>query len=134
MNQRVIARILVLALVTVGCQATAEEPVRKAKDSDICHDMSSSSYQRLKYYTPYPTLEACLAAGGRLPKDADPSESRNAPRHSKAIWNSDDQTIVKKSRSGICYDSSDGRFGRTVHFTAYRTMRDCLDDGGRPPD
>ncbi|MDH0448063.1 hypothetical protein [Shewanella sp. GD04112] len=36
--------------------------------NDICHDKSSRSYKRTKTYTPYQTIEECLASGGRLPK------------------------------------------------------------------
>ncbi len=51
----------------------------------------------------------------------------------KALYDSDDDTIVKKSRDGICHDSSSGRFVRTLHYRAYRNMKDCLDSGGRRP-
>ena len=41
-------------------------PVKKSRN-DICHEPGSRSYQSVKYFTPYPSLEACLASGGRLP-------------------------------------------------------------------
>ena len=31
------------------------------------HAPGSSTYQSVKYFTPYDSLEACLASGGRLP-------------------------------------------------------------------
>lgn len=42
-------------------------PVKKSK-SAICHAADSPSYQSVKNFTAFPTLEACLASGGRLPK------------------------------------------------------------------
>ena len=35
--------------------------------SGICHTWESRYYTRTQRYTPYPTLKACLAAGGREP-------------------------------------------------------------------
>jgi hypothetical protein len=35
-------------------------------------------------------------------------------------------TIVKRSRSGICHDWHSANFKKTEHYTAYRTMEDCV--------
>ena len=43
-------------------------PTKKATSSGICHVPGSPSYSSVKKFTQYPTLEACLASGGRLPK------------------------------------------------------------------
>lgn len=51
----------------------------------------------------------------------------------KALYDSDDPSIVKKTRNNNCYDSSNGRFTEIVHYTAYRNMKDCLADGGKYP-
>lgn len=48
-----------------------------------------------------------------------------------ALYDSDDHTIIKKSREGVCHDYKSGNFERTVHYTAYRTMADCKASGGR---
>ena len=42
-------------------------PVKKSK-SGICHTPDSPSYQSVKNFTAFPTVEACLASSGRLPK------------------------------------------------------------------
>jgi endonuclease YncB( thermonuclease family) len=42
-------------------------PVKKSK-SGICHAPESPSYASVKNFEAFPTLEACLASGGRLPK------------------------------------------------------------------
>jgi endonuclease YncB( thermonuclease family) len=43
--------------------------VKKSK-SGICHAPESASYQSVKNFTAFPTLDACLASGGRLPKQS----------------------------------------------------------------
>ena len=42
--------------------------VVKMSDTRICHAPGTTYYDRTLHYTAYPTLAACLAAGGRLPK------------------------------------------------------------------
>ncbi|HEU5138281.1 MAG TPA: YHYH domain-containing protein [Steroidobacteraceae bacterium] len=41
--------------------------------------------------------------------------------------------VVKKSKSGICHDSSSPWYGQTIHFTPFETLQECLDSGGRLP-
>jgi len=47
----------------------ADGPVKKSRN-DICHAPSSSTYQSVKYFTPYESLEACLASGAAPPASA----------------------------------------------------------------
>jgi endonuclease YncB( thermonuclease family) len=42
-------------------------PVKKSR-SNICHDTASPSYKATTEFESFPTLEACLASGGRRPK------------------------------------------------------------------
>ena len=49
---------------------TAGGPIKKATSSGICHEPGTPGYSATKKFTKYPTLEACLASGGRLPKQA----------------------------------------------------------------
>jgi hypothetical protein len=44
-----------------------QEPVKLSR-SGICHAPGSTYYARTKNFTPFPNLEACLRAGGRMPK------------------------------------------------------------------
>ena len=46
---------------------TAGGPVKKATSSGICHAPGTPGHSSTKKFTQYPTLEACLASGGRLP-------------------------------------------------------------------
>lgn len=76
-----------------------------------------------------------LAVCGCQAEDDGPvraAEAQSTPG-GKALYDTDDESIVKKSRGGICYDSSDGRFDGICHYVAYANMKDCLDDGGRRP-
>ncbi len=62
------------------------------------------------------------------------SDVPKAPRLDQwAIYDSDDATIVKKSREGICHDYKSGKFERTLHYVAYKTLDDCRASGGRVP-
>jgi endonuclease YncB( thermonuclease family) len=42
-------------------------PIKKSR-RDICHAPGSPTYRTVTRFTSYPTVEACLASGGRLPK------------------------------------------------------------------
>jgi uncharacterized protein DUF1524 len=41
--------------------------------------------------------------------------------------------IVKKSKSGICHDTSSRSYNRTKRFTAFNSLETCLNSGGRLP-
>ncbi len=40
---------------------------------------------------------------------------------------------VKMSESGICHAPNTTYYKQTKHFTAYPTLKDCLNAGGRMP-
>jgi len=40
----------------------------KKSRAGICHVPDSPAYRSVKYFTSFPTLDACLASGGRLPR------------------------------------------------------------------
>ena len=41
--------------------------------------------------------------------------------------------IVKKSSSGICHDKKSQYYSKTKNFKPFKTMKECLDSGGRLP-
>jgi len=41
--------------------------------------------------------------------------------------------VVKKSNSGICHDSSSQWYAQTIHYTAFNSLQECLNSGGRLP-
>ena len=42
--------------------------IKKSAKSGICYSADSKSYKKLKDFTPYKTLDECVAAGGKLQK------------------------------------------------------------------
>lgn len=41
--------------------------------------------------------------------------------------------IIKKSNSGICHDKKSQYYAKTKNFKSFKTMKECLDSGGRLP-
>lgn len=69
--------LLVSSLLALGFSGIASlptaafaqaEPAVKMSRSGICHPRGGSYYNQTKNYTPYPSMEACIKAGGRPPK------------------------------------------------------------------
>ena len=50
-----------------------------------------------------------------------------------AAGHAEQQTVVKKSASGICHCPGGQFYERTSNFTAFETLADCLASGGREP-
>ena len=48
--------------------STQDNPAVKMSKTGICHPRGGSYYNQTKAYTPYPSMEACIKAGGRPPK------------------------------------------------------------------
>ena len=40
---------------------------------------------------------------------------------------------VKKSKTGICHAAGSSYYGRTLNFTPFATMDECIKSGGRLP-
>lgn len=61
--------MIALASLTVVQSAAAEgDPAVKMSKSKICHEKGTEFYARVKKFTAYDSMSACLAAGGREPK------------------------------------------------------------------
>lgn len=70
-------RLLAFVAISVGLGSFAtmppvafaqSEPAVKMSKTGICHPRGGTYYSRTKNYTPYPSMEACIKAGGRPPK------------------------------------------------------------------
>lgn len=48
--------------------ANTSDPLVKKSSSGICHQQGTTYYDKTTNFTPYDTVDACLASGGRLPK------------------------------------------------------------------
>ena len=44
-------------------------PIKKSR-SDICHAPDSAAYRSVRHFRSYPTIEACIASGGRAAKQS----------------------------------------------------------------
>jgi len=56
-----------------------------------------------------------------------------APNVTSNALVSDNSEIVKKSTTGICHAPGTTYYNKTKNFTAYETVEDCLNSGGRLP-
>ncbi len=60
--------LLGLCLILAAPVLAQSDPPVKMSKSGICHAKGSTYYAQTKSFTPYPTLQACLNAVGRIPK------------------------------------------------------------------
>jgi hypothetical protein len=60
---------LALASMPLASWSQDDAATVKMSKSKICHDNSSPHYARLKSFKSYPSIQACLDDGGRLPKN-----------------------------------------------------------------
>jgi len=94
-------KIVVFVLLTALNPAFAS--VVKMSNSGICHQPQSSWYDRTKNFQPFDSIEACLAAGGRLPKGV----VRPSVNHRRTI-DSGDSGSYSRAAFGHGWDDSDG--------------------------
>jgi hypothetical protein len=59
---------LLLLIATPSESVASSNPPVKMSNSSICHPKGGTYYSRTKNFTPYPTMAACVRAGGRPPK------------------------------------------------------------------
>jgi len=62
------------AIFSGSASANDIDPAVKMSKSEICHAVDSSYYNRTKNFTSFETLNECIDAGGRLPKNYTPTE------------------------------------------------------------
>lgn len=78
------------------------QAIVKLSSSGICHDESSSSYNRTRNFKPYPTIKDCLNSGGRLPKGKSASTNSAGKEYERKYF-------------GHGWDDSDGDCQNTRH-------------------
>ena len=62
--------ILAVILFSQNLAFAQNAEIKKSAKSGICYSADSKSYKKLKNFTPYKTMDECMAAGGKLPKAA----------------------------------------------------------------
>lgn len=60
--------VLTVILFSQNLAFAQNAEIKKSAKSGICYSADSKSYKKLKDFTPYKTLNECVAAGGKLPK------------------------------------------------------------------
>ena len=96
--------------------------VKKSR-SGICHDSSSSSYNKTKNFTSYDTLNECLESGGRLPK------SYKVPASKKPVQSHDSSPGYDRDKFGKGWDDTDGDCLNTRHELLLAQSTSTIDRG-----
>ena len=65
-----VAAIAGLLAGAAGDIASAADPEVRKSQSGVCHAQDSVHYERTKKFTPYDSMEDCLASGGRETRGA----------------------------------------------------------------
>jgi hypothetical protein len=68
MSRLVTTVILACSGMFANIAIANDEPPVKMSKTGICHERGSTYYSKTKNYTAFNTLEECLRAGGRRPK------------------------------------------------------------------
>ncbi len=126
---------VVLAIAASVPENAVAQEVKKS-GSGICHCPAGQFYDRTTNYTPFESIDACLASGGREPLRGQGNcslvTSSGAADTSTGTSNSA-TGVVKKSQSGICHCPGGQFYNRTTNFTAFGTIGACLESEGREP-
>jgi hypothetical protein len=130
--------VAALALVVAAPPAASQDaaageapPAVKMSRARVCHPLGTPGYAQTQRYEAFESVQACLAAGGRLARGVVAPEDAPAPPADLAVFDTEDASFVRRSRAGICYTAADGGYLQLLYFKAYRSLEDCLASGGR---
>ncbi|MFA0356915.1 HNH endonuclease family protein [Vibrio breoganii] len=120
------AAIAITAFLVIN---PAQANVVKLSNSGICHDTTSSSYNRTKNFTPFNSLEACLDSGGRLPKNHTGHQT-TAPSSSEYSRNQFGHGWA--DINGDCRDArAEALIAQSVAPVRFKTDKECRVVSGR---
>lgn len=105
----------------------------KQSTSGICHDQNSSYYERVKNFKPFISLDACIRAGGRLPKgySGSSTSSRNAAAPSSG-YSRDQFGRGWADTDGDCQNSRhEALIAQSTGQVRFKTGRECRVVAGR---
>jgi endonuclease YncB( thermonuclease family) len=78
--QSPIAGLVAGTLFAFGAVAdAAAEPAVKRSRAGICHEQGTQGYGQTIHFKSFPTIDACLKSGGRLPKNSSTKKSHFDP-------------------------------------------------------
>lgn len=129
---------LVVSIALLLSNKTATASVVKQSTSGLCHPQQSQWYERIQNYQPFETIEACLDAGGRLPRGISGGSTGHARKSAEAP--SGDLAIYQRSAFGHGWDdaNNDCRNSRAEALMAssttqvrFATDEDCRVATGR---
>ena len=80
-----------------------------------------------------PILTALFAAMLALNFGAAPVHAAQTAPKAAAASQDASAPAVKKSNTGICHAAGSSYYGRTLNFTPFATMAECVKSGGRLP-
>jgi hypothetical protein len=160
MDKRGVCRVAGLTLwlwaAALPLSAAEKLPV-KMSIAGVCYDPAVTSERPLVATGRFATMEDCMKAGRKAAGSKAPAVAPSAgptagaaevaaaavspapaatpvkpavPLPDRALFDSDDPTLVKRTRDGQCLGVQSSAFGRQEHFRAYRSLQDCLDSGG----
>lgn len=110
------------------------ESMRKSPGAEPCKPAARRSKRRVRTAISNVMMIALLIAGSGSHLSWAGSQSPPVPPiEDKAFFDTSDLTVIKRSRNNICHVPGSPSYSQTLEFRAYRTLRDCLDSGGRGP-
>ena len=109
-----------LALFFFG-QAKAKAEVVKLSSSGICHPAQSSHYTRTQTFMPFASVEDCLIAGGRLPKELALADI-TVKNQSAPVKASSSQGQGKGNTTNQSFNSAKRMLERDVYFDHRETL------------
>ena len=80
-----------------------------------------------------PLYAALFAAMLVLNFGAAPVHAAQAAPKAATVPQDASAPAVKKSKTGICHAAGSTYYGRTLNFTPFATMAECIKSGGRLP-
>ncbi|MBR9829314.1 MAG: HNH endonuclease [Oceanospirillales bacterium] len=122
-----------LLAVTAAFATTGHTATVKQSSSGICHDQSSSYYERTKNFKPFNSLDACLRAGGRLPRgySSSSASSSNAPT-SGSGYSREQFGRGWADTDGDCQNSRhEALIAQSTGQVRFKTGRECRVVAGR---
>ncbi|WP_417667224.1 HNH endonuclease family protein [Pseudidiomarina sp.] len=122
-----------LLAVTAAFATTSHAATVKQSSSGICHDQSSSYYERTKRFKPFSSLDACLRAGGRLPKGySSSSASSSNPPTSSSGYSREQFGRGWADMDGDCQNSRhEALIAQSTGQVRFKTGRECRVVAGR---